>query len=72
VIWNHKATRTISAQTHHHRVDFNIFEGMECHGVPEIVIVRGKVCVENGKIDVVPGYGKFLPTPVFNPYIYGK
>lgn len=26
VIWNAQATRTISAQTHHHGCDFNIFE----------------------------------------------
>lgn len=70
VIWNHKATRTISAKTHHHACDFNIFEGMECHGVPEIVIVNGKVCVENGKINVVAGSGRFVETPAFNPYIY--
>ena len=26
VIWNPQATRTISAKTHHHACDFNIFE----------------------------------------------
>lgn len=26
VVWNAQATRTISAQTHHHACDFNIFE----------------------------------------------
>jgi hypothetical protein len=29
VIWNPNKSRIISAQTHHHAVDFNIFEGME-------------------------------------------
>ncbi len=29
VVWNPHKTRVISAQTHHHAVDFNIFEGME-------------------------------------------
>lgn len=32
VVWNPKATRTISATTHHHAVDFNIFEGMQVQG----------------------------------------
>lgn len=72
VIWNHEATRTISAKTHHHACDFNIFEGMKCHGVPEVVVVNGKVCVENGKVDVKAGYGKFLPRKPFNSFIYGK
>lgn len=70
VIWNHQATRTISAKTHHHACDFNIFEGMQCHGVPEVVIVRGKICVENGKVDVEAGHGKFIERKPFNSYIY--
>ncbi|KNC30137.1 hypothetical protein FF38_12389 [Lucilia cuprina] len=70
VIWNPNATRKISKDTHHHNCDFNIFEGMVCHGVPEIVMVRGRVCVEDGKVSVVEGYGRFLETPVRPPYIY--
>jgi dihydropyrimidinase len=27
VVWNGDATRVISVKTHHHAVDFNIFEG---------------------------------------------
>ncbi|XP_013098892.2 dihydropyrimidinase isoform X1 [Stomoxys calcitrans] len=70
VIWNPNATRTISKETHHHRCDFNIFEGMVCHGVPEIVLVRGRVCVEEGNVRVAEGYGRFLNTPVRPPFIY--
>lgn len=70
VIWNPDATRVISAQTHHQACDFNIFEGMKCHGVPEIVIVRGKVCVENGTIRVAEGQGQFIETPLNPPYVY--
>lgn len=72
VIWNHQATRVISAKTHHHACDFNIFEGMECHGVPEVVIVNGRVCVENGVVEVEAGFGKFLERKAFNPYIFGQ
>lgn len=70
VIWNPNATRKISKDTHHHNCDFNIFEGKVCHGVPEIVLVRGRVCVENGEVRVVEGHGRFLNTPVRPPYIY--
>lgn len=70
VVWNPEATRVISAKTHHQACDFNIFEGMKCHGVPEIVIVRGKVCVENGQIRVAEGQGQFLETPINPPFVY--
>src|SRR5215475_1620242 len=33
VVWNPKATRTISAKTHHQKVDYNIFEGLTVQGV---------------------------------------
>uniref|UniRef100_A0A1L8DXV1 dihydropyrimidinase n=1 Tax=Nyssomyia neivai TaxID=330878 RepID=A0A1L8DXV1_9DIPT len=70
VIWNPQATRTISAKTHHQAVDFNIFEGMTCHGVAEVVIVHGKVCVDEGNLRVAEGQGIFLETPVNPPYVY--
>jgi len=70
IIWNPDATRTISAKTHHHAGDFNIFEGMKCHGVPEVVIVKGRVCVENGTVSVTKGHGKFIEMPAYPPFIY--
>jgi dihydropyrimidinase len=49
VIWDGLASRTVSAKTHHHRVDFNIFEGMTFKGVALVTISRGAVVWENGK-----------------------
>ncbi|XP_046407330.1 dihydropyrimidinase isoform X2 [Ischnura elegans] len=70
VVWDPSKTRVISAKTHHHAVDFNIFEGMECHGVPEYVIVNGRVCVDEGDLKAVHGFGRFVPTPVNPPFVY--
>ncbi|XP_058130440.1 dihydropyrimidinase isoform X1 [Anopheles ziemanni] len=70
VIWNPKAVRTISASTHHQACDFNIFEGMKCHGVAEFVIVRGRVCLENEHVRVAEGQGSFLETPVYPAFVY--
>ena len=37
---------------HGQAVDFNIFEGMECHGVTEVTICQGKVVYERGEVSV--------------------
>uniref|UniRef100_A0A183TGQ2 dihydropyrimidinase n=3 Tax=Schistocephalus solidus TaxID=70667 RepID=A0A183TGQ2_SCHSO len=72
VVWDPEAERTISASTHHQNVDFNIFEGMRCHGVPLIVITNGHVVLEDDDLKVSQGTGRFVPTPPFSPYVYAK
>jgi dihydropyrimidinase len=62
----------MKTQLHFH-LHFKItlcFQGLECHGVPEYVIVNGRVCVDEGDLKAVQGYGNFIPTPVFPPYVY--
>ena len=53
VVWNGAKTRTISAKTHHHAVDFNIFEGMEVYGVADYTLSRGRVVWENGELSML-------------------
>lgn len=43
---------------------------MNCHGVPEYVIVRGRVCLEDGLLRVAEGHGQFVETPCYPPYVY--
>jgi dihydropyrimidinase len=61
VVWDPKATRVISAKTHFHAVDFNIFEGMEVTGVCHTTISRGVVVFENNRVLVEAGHGRFIP-----------
>lgn len=55
VIWDPTATRTISAKTHNQACDFNIFEGMTCHGVAQVVISGGRVCLDEDGVCVKDG-----------------
>lgn len=60
VVWDPEASGTISATTHHHRCDSNIFEGFETKGGPSTVIVGGKVGFQDGDLRVERGAGRFL------------
>ena len=54
--------QTISAQnelTHHMNVDFSSYEGFEVQGWSDIVLSRGRILVENGKL-VTKGGGEFV------------
>jgi dihydropyrimidinase len=68
VVFDPKATSTISAATHHHRCDRNIFEGFAVQGMPSHVIVNGRVQCKGGKLDVHRGAGRFLPRRLPTPY----
>lgn len=72
VVWDPQKSRTISAKTHHHAVDFNIFEGMTVHGVADYVLTGGRIVVDNGEIKVEKGSGQFVPNLPFSPEIYDK
>ncbi|KAJ8707396.1 hypothetical protein PYW08_010648 [Mythimna loreyi] len=70
VVWDPKLERTISAATHKQAVNFNIFEGQNVVGSPQYVIVNGRVCLDDGQLRVVEGFGKFVKTPVDSPMVY--
>jgi dihydropyrimidinase len=60
VIWDPAAQYTISAQTHHMRVDYSMFEGFHVRGNARTVISRGEVIVDGGEFLGKPGRGRFL------------
>ncbi|WP_431281401.1 dihydropyrimidinase [Humitalea sp. 24SJ18S-53] len=60
-VWDPTLTRTLTAADLHHAVDYTPYEGMELTGWPVTTLVRGTVVVGEGKRQVEPGYGAFLP-----------
>jgi dihydropyrimidinase len=60
VVFDPERRHTISASTHHSRVDYNLFEGTEVTGTPEVVLLRGNVLVERGELVAEPGIGQFV------------
>ncbi len=61
VIWNPEKSITISAATQHQRVDYTPYEGMQIHGVPETVLLRGRVIVRDGEYTGTNGGGQYIP-----------
>ena len=60
VIWDPLATQTLSAKTHHMRVDYNPYEGRKVKGKAVTVLSRGEVIVQDGKFLGKKGRGKFI------------
>lgn len=66
-IWDPSATKTISKNTHHQNVDFNIFEGMEVRGLASHTISQGRLVYANGDLRAVKGDGRYVKRPAFHP-----
>jgi dihydropyrimidinase len=60
VIFDPERKHTISAKTHHMRVDYSMFEGIQVTGMPDVVMSRGKVVVQRDKFLGRAGQGEFL------------
>lgn len=60
VVFSPEKKLTLSAATHHSKTDYNLFEGTEVTGAPEIVLRRGEVLVENGELVGRIGGGQFV------------
>jgi len=60
VLWDENALHTISAATHHMRVDYSMFEGFKVRGNARDVYSRGELIVSKGEFIGTPGRGQYL------------
>jgi dihydropyrimidinase len=60
VIFDPNQQEVISAKTHHMRVDYSMFEGIQITGVPKTVLSRGQTIIDSGQFTGRPGSGQFL------------
>src|SRR2546429_3848270 len=65
VVFDPEKRVTISAATHHSKSDYNLFEGTEVTGSPEVVLLRGHVLVEDHELVASPGIGQFVARAKF-------
>ena len=68
VVWDPERTRTLSKETHHQNVDFNIYEGMEVTGAAAVTLSRGRVLYADGQLKTERGTGRYVDRPCFPPY----
>lgn len=52
--------RIITAKDHQSNAGYSLFEGWQVSGRPWMTLLRGKVLLNQGKLEQQPGYGKFL------------
>ncbi|MFN2470194.1 MAG: dihydropyrimidinase [Gaiellaceae bacterium] len=60
VVFDPEQRHVISSATHHSNVDYNLYEGTEVTGVPEIVLLRGNVLVDGDELAAQPGVGQYV------------
>jgi dihydropyrimidinase len=65
VIWDPSATKKISAKKQVSRIDYNVFEGFRCTGVPWMTISGGRIAWKDGDMRAEAGHGRYVERPAF-------
>ncbi len=60
VIWNPQAKKKIQAKEMHSKSEYTVYENTEITGLPETVLIRGSIVMDNFKISATRGYGQWV------------
>src|SRR5438105_189335 len=60
VVFDPEKRVTITAASQHSKSDYNLFEGTEVTGSPDVVLLRGHVLVDGDELLARPGIGQFV------------
>ena len=60
LILNPAGDRIITAKDHLSNAGYSLFEGWQVTGSPWMTLLRGKVLLNQGRLEQPPGYGQFL------------
>jgi dihydropyrimidinase len=65
VIWDPDATKTITLKSQVSRIDYNVFEGFACRGLPRATLTRGRVAWLDGDLRAEAGRGDYVARTPF-------
>jgi len=65
VIWDPNAGKTISAKKQISRIDYNVFEGFTCTGLPRATFSRGEIAWLDGDLRATAGAGQYVARDPF-------
>ena len=65
VVWDPSASKTISAKKQISRIDYNVFEGFNCAGLPRATLSRGAIAWIDNDLRAEAGAGQYVPRPAF-------
>ena len=60
VLWDPQRRTTLTQSLMQHAIDYTPYEGLEVTGWPVTTIRRGEVVMQDGKVQVEPGTGRYL------------
>jgi dihydropyrimidinase len=72
VVFDPEKRVTITAANQHSKVDYNLYEGTEVVGSPEVVLLRGNVLVDGDELVASPGIGQYVARARFGEELTGS